>query len=52
VFAHLRLRGASIEAQAFDNSPTVKALACVGGLEARLRASGVVPASPAAARRC
>jgi hypothetical protein len=49
VFAHLSLRGPSIEAQAFDNSPTVKALACGGRLEAQLRASGVVAASP---RRC
>ena len=53
VFAHLKLRGPAIEAQAFDNSPTVKALACAGGIEASLRASGVIAAAASpAARRC
>jgi hypothetical protein len=54
VFAHLKLRSAAIEADAFDNSPTVKALACAGPTAASLRASGVISAgatSPAA-RRC
>jgi hypothetical protein len=52
VFAHLKLRGAAIEPQAFDHSPTVRALACVGATMASLRESGVIAASPAAARRC
>jgi hypothetical protein len=54
VFAHLKLRGAAIEAHAFDNSPTVKALACAGRTAASLRASGVISAAAAspAARRC
>jgi hypothetical protein len=54
VFAHLKLRSAAIEAHAFDNSPTVKALACAGPTAASLRASGVISAgvgSPAT-RRC
>jgi hypothetical protein len=49
VFAHLKLRAPAIEAHAFDNSPTVKAVAC-GGAPTPLRTSGVVPA--AAAMRC
>jgi hypothetical protein len=32
-FAHLKLRGKSIEANAFDNSPTIKALACARGFQ-------------------
>jgi hypothetical protein len=54
VFAHLKLRAAAIEPYAFDNSPTVKALACGGGIEASLRANGVIAAAVAspAARRC
>jgi hypothetical protein len=53
VFAHLKLRSAVIDAHAFDNSPTVKALACAGPTLASLKASGVVAAaasSPGAAR--
>jgi hypothetical protein len=42
VFAHLKLRSGTIDADAFDNSPTVKALACAGPTMASLRASGVI----------
>jgi hypothetical protein len=54
VFAHLTLRGAAIEPDAFDNTPTIKALACAGPAAASLRSSGVIAAPPAssAARRC
>jgi hypothetical protein len=52
VFAHLKLRGAAIEAHAFDNSPTVKALACAGPAAASLRASGVIAAASPGASRC
>ena len=52
VFAHLKLRGAAIEAHAFDNSPTVKALACAGPTAASLRASGVISAASPGASRC
>ena len=34
VFAHLKLRADSIEADALDNSPTIKAAGCTAGFEA------------------
>ena len=52
VFAHLKLRSAAIEGHAFDNSPTVKALACAGPTAASLRASGVITPSANSAMRC
>ena len=55
VFAHLKLRSAAIEAHAFDNTPTIKALACSGPTAASLEASGVLNAattSTGSARRC
>jgi hypothetical protein len=54
VFAHLRLRAAPIEADAFEGSPTLKAFLCAGGatvapgLARLLAAPAVVPAT----RRC
>jgi hypothetical protein len=53
VFAHLKLRSGAIDANAFDNSPTVEALACAGPTAAGLRASGVIaPAAASPAARC
>jgi hypothetical protein len=45
MFAHLKLRAASIEADALDNSPTIKALDCVLIFQERHPAYGLVPAS-------
>jgi hypothetical protein len=52
VFAHLKLGGAPIEARAFDNSPTVKALACAAPTATSLRASGVIAPATGPAARC
>jgi hypothetical protein len=49
VFAHLKLRATAIEAQALDNSPTIRRSVCAAGDEARRRIAGVVPS---AARIC
>ena len=51
VFAHLKLRAAPSEGDAFDNSPTIKALGCAGpsAASARRAASRIVAA---AALRC
>jgi hypothetical protein len=47
VFAHLKLRAATLEADAFDSSPTLKALACAGAAAepARRAASSAVAAA-------
>jgi len=45
LFAHLKLRAASIEADALDSTPTIKALDCVLVYEERHPAYGVVPAN-------
>src|SRR5262245_24052152 len=47
IFAHLKLRASSIEANALDNSPTIKALDCVLVFEDRHPAYGLIPASVA-----
>ena len=43
LFAHLKLRAPSIEANALDNTPTIKALDCVLVFEERHPAYGLVP---------
>jgi hypothetical protein len=50
-FAHLRLRANSIEANAFDNSPTIKALACAGGSQ-RPAALSALSSTAVTARQC
>jgi hypothetical protein len=45
VFAHLKLRAAAIEAQALDNSPTIRRSLCATDDETRRRIAGVVPAA-------
>jgi hypothetical protein len=45
VFAHLRLRATTLEAQALDSSPTIRRFACAAGEEVRRRIAGVVPAA-------
>jgi hypothetical protein len=45
LFAHLKLRAATIEANALDNTPTIKALDCVLVFEERHPAYGLMPAS-------
>jgi hypothetical protein len=53
VFAHMTFRGAAIEGNALDNSPTIKALACSGPTAASLQASGVLSAASLATdHRC
>jgi hypothetical protein len=49
VFAHLKLRTAPSDGDAFDTSPTIKALGCAGPAEARRAASRAVAAD---ALRC
>ena len=48
VFVHLKLRAESIEANAIDNSPTIKALSCRKEFP---YPAGVLALSPAPARR-
>jgi hypothetical protein len=50
-FAHLKLRGKSIEAHAFDNSPTIKALPCARGFQ-RPAALSVLSSTALTARHC
>ena len=52
MFAHLKLRAASIEANAFDHTPTMRILRCAEGFRARtvLAAAHLVPAEPRTAR--
>jgi hypothetical protein len=45
MFAHLKLRAAAIEANALDNSPTMKTLDCELVFEERHPAYGIVPVS-------
>jgi hypothetical protein len=47
VFAHLKLRAAAGDGDAFDTSPTIKALACAGpsAAPARRAASRIVAAA-------
>jgi hypothetical protein len=45
LFAHLKLRAPSVEANALDNTPTIKALDCVLVFEERHPAYGLTPAS-------
>ena len=45
LFAHLKLRAPPIEANALDNTPTIKALDCVLVFEERHPAYGLLPAS-------
>ena len=45
LFAHLKLRAETIEADALDNSPTIKGLDCVLTFEERHPAYGIVPVS-------
>jgi hypothetical protein len=45
LFAHLKLRAASIEANALDNTPTIKALDCELVFEERHPAYGLLPTS-------
>ena len=45
LFAHLKLRAGSIEANALDNTPTIKALDCEMVYEERHPAYGLLPAS-------
>lgn len=45
LFAHLKLRAETIEADALDNSPTIKGLDCVLTFEERHPAYGLVPVS-------
>jgi hypothetical protein len=52
VFAHLKLRSASIEARALDATPTIEALGCTADIELRLQISVVVPGVSTAARHC
>lgn len=48
LFAHLKLRAAPIEADAFDRSPTIRAVRCADGFraQARLAAAHLLPAGP------
>ena len=54
MFAHLRLRAAPIEAEAFDHTPTMRALGCVDGFQApaRLAAAHLAPPAGTPASRC
>jgi hypothetical protein len=45
LFAHLKLRAAAVEANALDNSPTIKSLDCELVFEERHPAYGIVPVS-------
>jgi len=45
MFVHMKLRSRAIEANALDNSPTIKALDCVLVFEERHPAYGLVPAN-------
>jgi len=45
MFVHMKLRARAIEANALDNSPTIKALDCVLIFEERHPAYGLVPAN-------
>jgi hypothetical protein len=45
VFAHLKLRAPAIEAQALDNSPTMRRAVCAAGGEAQRRIAGILPAA-------
>jgi hypothetical protein len=49
LFAHLKLRAAQSDGDAFDTSPTIKAVGCAGPAAARHAASRAVPAD---ALRC
>ena len=52
LFAHLKLRAAPIEADAFDRTPTMRTLRCAGGFPARARlaAAHLAPARLDASR--
>ena len=52
LFAHLKLRAAPIEADAFDHAPTMRILRCAEGsrVRARLAAAHLVPARTQASR--
>jgi hypothetical protein len=50
VFAHLKLRAATSEGDAFDASPTLKALSCAGPSAAAARTAAARVAPPAALR--
>jgi hypothetical protein len=45
VFAHLKLRATAIEADALDNSPTIRRSVCAAGDEAQRRIAAIVPAA-------
>jgi hypothetical protein len=47
VFAHLKLRAKAIELNAFDSSPTMKAISCSKGLLQRANLPGLSTAAPA-----
>jgi hypothetical protein len=50
-FAHLKLRAGSIEANAFDNTPTLKAMACGKGVERPARVAAM-SSTAVGAQRC
>ena len=54
MFAHLKLRAASIEANALDRTPTMRALGCTDGFRApaRLAAAHLAPPAGSPASRC
>jgi hypothetical protein len=54
MFAHLKLRAASIEANALDHTPTMRALGCTDGFRApaRLAAAHLAPPAGSPASRC
>jgi len=47
MFAHLKLRAKSIEANAIDNSPTIKALTCRKGFQHPESVMALTPATGA-----
>jgi hypothetical protein len=52
IFAHLKLRADSIDANALDTSPTIKALACVIGPRPSTLLAATVAVTSGVAARC